>query len=72
MRKFSEKKDFPKGKIRSNGFYTLLANRFFKSVKRLFNEYYVQNSNYGKFQIILLVFNLSLLAILIFRCLKDL
>jgi hypothetical protein len=49
-----------------------VGNRFFQAVKIIFKERYLENSDYGKFQMILFVFNLSLLAILISRHLKDL
>lgn len=49
-----------------------VGNRFFQSAKRIFQERYIQNSTYGKIQIIILFLNLSLLAILIYQCLKDL
>lgn len=49
-----------------------VGNRFFQSAKNIFKERYIQNSTYGKIQMILFVFNISLLAILISRYLKDL
>jgi len=46
--------------------------RLFQSVKRIFQERYVQNSSYGKFQIILLFIQILIFAILIKQHLKDL
>ena len=46
MRKLSKKEDFPKGKIRSNGFYTLLANVFIYPLRLLNPFNYLHRDNF--------------------------
>ena len=57
-----EEKKYSEVNRKSNGFYTLLANRFFNHLK---------GNLYGQLQIVIMIIQISITAILIIQCLKH-